>query len=434
MANVYTRPKDKTNMLELADLQDKTVEELRHIAGELEVPGFSGLRKQDLCMKILMAQSEQNGHSYRYGILEVTGDGRGYMRVNGYTPDPQNDVYVADTQIRRFGLRTGDLVSGPVRPPKDTERYWSLLRVQTINGHVPEEARKRPHFEDLTPIYANERLHMETDTPHNITGRLLDIITPVGRGQRGLIVAPPKAGKTTIIKQIANSLVANYNDLRLMVLLVDERPEEVTDIARSVDGEVISSTFDEMPENHMRVAELLLARAKRLVEMGEDVVVLMDSITRLSRASNLTVDPSGRTLSGGLDPTALYRPKRFLGAARNIEDGGSLTILATILVETGSRMDDMIFEEFKATGNLDLVLSRELADRGIFPAVDIARSSTRHQELLFDDEEMQSIWQLRNALHAMDTVDATETLLSGLRKTKSNQEFLAMAATAFRRQ
>jgi len=433
VTKVYTRNKEKQQMFELADLQNMTVEELRQIASEMGVPGFSSLRKQDLCMKILMAQSEHNGHSYRYGILEVTSDGRGYMRVNGYKPDPHNDVYVADTQIRRFGLRTGDLVSGPVRPPKDTERYWSLLRVQTINGRVPDDARSRPNFEELTPIYPNERLRLETPNPHNITGRLLDIVTPIGRGQRGLIVAPPKAGKTTILKEIANSLTTNYNDLRLMVLLIDERPEEVTDISRSVDGEVISSTFDEMPENHMRVAELVLARAKRLVEMGEDVVVLMDSITRLARASNLTVEPSGRTLSGGLDPTALYRPKRFLGSARNIENGGSLTILATILVETGSRMDDMIFEEFKATGNLDLVLSRELADRGVFPAVDIARSSTRHQELLFDDDELQSIWQLRKALHAMDPVDATETLLSGLRKTNSNQEFLAMAASAFKK-
>ncbi len=420
-------------MLDLVDLQSNTVEELRQIAAEMEVPGYSSLKKHDLCMKILMAQSEQNGHRYEYGILEVMPDGRGYLRVNGYAPDLAADVYVADSQIRRFDLRTGDVVSGPVRPPKNSERYWSLLRVQTINGRVPDEARHRPVFEDLTPVYPDERLHLETEDPTNITGRLLDIITPVGRGQRGLIVSAPKAGKTTIIKQIANSLTHNYDDLRLLVVLIDERPEEVTDIARSVDGEVISSTFDEMPENHMKVAELTLARAKRLVEHGEDVVVLLDSITRLARASNLTIDPSGRTLSGGLDPSALYRPKRFFGAARNIEDGGSLTILATILVETGSRMDDMIFEEFKATGNLDLVLSRELADRGLFPAIDIARSSTRHQELLFTDDEMQSVFQLRKILHAMETIESAETLLAGLRKTKSNQEFLAMAVEAFKR-
>ena len=420
-------------MLELAELQRMTVEQLRDVAAEMKMEGVKGMRKQDLCMRILSEQSEQSGHKYGYGILETMPDGRGYLRVDGYKPDPQRDVYVADTQIKRFGLRTGDLVSGPIRPPKDTERYWSLLRVQTINGAAPEEMRQRPHFEELTPIYPNERLYMETDGPNGTAGRFLDIVTPVGRGQRGLIVAPPKAGKTTIIKQIANALTRNYNDMILMVLLIDERPEEVTDIARSVDGEVIASTFDEMPENHMRVADAVLARAKRLVEQGEDVVVLMDSITRLARASNLTVDPSGRTLSGGLDPTALYRPKRFLGAARNIEHGGSLTILATILVETGSRMDDMIFEEFKATGNMDLVLSRELADRGIFPAIDIQRSSTRHQELLFNDEEMQSVWQLRRALHALDTVEATELLLSGLRKTRSNQEFLAMAVETFSR-
>jgi transcription termination factor Rho len=420
-------------MLELAELQQMTVDQLREVATEMNVEGVKGLRKQDLCMKILSEQSEKEGHKYGYGILEIMPDGRGYLRVDGYTADLQRDIYVADTQIKRFGLRTGDLVSGPIRPPKDTERYWSLLRVQTINTASPEEMRNRPKFEELTPIYPNERLYLGTEGPNGTTGRFLDIVTPVGRGQRGLIVAPPKAGKTTIIKQVANALTQNYQDIVLMVLLIDERPEEVTDIARSVDGEVVSSTFDEMPENHMRVADAVLARAKRMVEMGEDVVVLMDSITRLARASNLTVDPSGRTLSGGLDPTALYRPKRFLGAARNIEHGGSLTILATILVETGSRMDDMIFEEFKATGNMDLVLSRELADRGIFPAIDIQRSSTRHQELLFNDEEMQSVWQLRRALHALDTVEGTELLLSGLRKTRNNLEFLAMAVETFSR-
>ena len=420
-------------MLELTELQSRTVDELRDIAASLNIEGVRTLRKQDLCMKILTGQSEQNGNKYGYGILEVMQDGRGYLRAEGYSPDPQKDIYVADTQIKRFGLRTGDLVSGPVRPPKETERYWSLLRVQTINGASPEEMRSRPQFEELTPIYPDERLYLETEGPSGVTGRFMDIVTPVGRGQRGLIVAPPKAGKTTIIKNIANALTKNYDDILLMVLLIDERPEEVTDIARSVDGEVIASTFDEMPENHMKVADLVLARAKRLVELGEDVVVLMDSITRLARASNLTVDPSGRTLSGGLDPTALYRPKRFLGAARNIEHGGSLTILATILVETGSRMDDMIFEEFKATGNLDLVLTRECAERGVFPAIDIQRSSTRHQELLFNDEEMQTIWQLRRALHSLDTVEAAEILLSGIRKTRTNQEFLAMAVETFSR-
>ena len=419
-------------MFELSDLQKKTVDELRHIASEMQIPGYSSAKKLDLCMKILVSQSERNGHAYRYGILEMLPDGRGILHVNGYSADPELDVYVADTQIKRFDLRQGDMVSGPVRPPKDTERFWSLLRVQTINGAPPEQVRGRPAFEDLTPIYPDQRLALETDNPGNLTGRMLDIVTPLGRGQRGLIVAPPKAGKTTIIKQVANCLTSNYNDLHLMVLLIDERPEEVTDIARSVDGEVISSTFDEMPENHMRVTEMALARAKRMVEQGEDVVILMDSITRLSRASNLVVEPSGRTLSGGLDPSALYRPKRFFGAARNIENGGSLTILATILIDTGSRMDEMIFEEFKATGNLDLVLSRDLANRGTFPAIDIVKSNTRHQELLFSDAELQSIWQLRRALHAMDANDATETLLSGLRRTQTNQEFLAMAQESFK--
>ena len=425
-------------MLELNELEEKTVDELRQIAAEMELPGVSTAKKRDLCMKILAKQSEREGLSYREGMLEVTADGRGYLRVGGYQPDANKDVYVADSQIRRFDLRTGDMVSGPVRPPTDSERFWSLLRVQTINGRAPNLGVSRPQFEELTPVYPDQRLRLEAEdaagnSERQLTGRVLDIITPIGRGQRGLVISPPKAGKTTIIKQVANCLTSNYDDLHLMVLLIDERPEEVTDIARSVDGEVVASTFDEMPENHMKVSELALARAKRLVEDGKDVVILMDSITRLSRASNLTIEASGRTLSGGLDPAALYRPKRFLGAARNIEGGGSLTILATILVETGSRMDEMIYEEFKATGNLDLRLSRELADRGIFPAVDISQSSTRHQELLFSDEELQSIWQLRKVLHAMEPIDAAETLITGLRKTKTNSEFLALAAQSFRR-
>lgn len=421
-------------MYDLEQLEEMTVEDLRKVAADLQVPGYSTKRKHELCMGILARQSEINGHVYRMGLLEVLPDGRGFLHVDGYTPNPQLDVYVADTQIRRFNLRTGDMVGGPVRPPKDNsaERFWSLLRVQTVNGRSPEKARNRPRFEDLTPIYPNERLRLETNNPANITGRLLDIVTPIGRGQRGLIISPPKAGKTTMLKHIANCITANYDDVRIMVLLIDERPEEVTDIQRSVEGEVVASTFDRPPENHMRVADLCLARAKRLVEHGEDVVILLDSMTRLARASNLTVEPSGRTLSGGLDPSALYRPKRFFGAARNLEEGGSLTILATILVETGSRMDEMIYEEFKATGNMDLVLTRELAERGVFPAVDIHRSSTRHQELLFTEEEMQGIWQLRRAMAAMETIDATETLIAGLRKTKSNGEFLQMAQKAFR--
>lgn len=416
------------------DLLAKTPSELREIAARLGVEDVHNLKKHDLLMSILLAaRGEDDGLQRRYGILEILPDNRGYLRSSSYTSDPRKDVYVAETQIRRFNLRTGDTVSGPVRPPKENERYHSLLRVETINGLDPERVRRRPVFEDLTPVYPTERLYLETGHPHNITGRFMDIITPIGKGQRGLIIAPPKAGKTTIIKQVANCLTENYPTLRLIVLLVDERPEEVTDISRSVDGEVAASTFDETPEHHMRVADLVLARAKRLVEMGEDVVILLDSITRLARASNLTVNPSGRTLSGGLDPSALHRPKRFFGAARNIENGGSLTILATILVETGSRMDDMIYEEFKATGNMDLVLARELAERGIFPAIDIQRSNTRHQELLFTDEEMQSIWQVRRALHALDTENATETLIAGIRKTRNNAEFLAMAVETFAR-
>lgn len=421
-------------MHDLDHLEQMTVDDLRRVAAELGVSGYSTLRKHDLCMRILARESEKNGHVYRIGLLEVLADGRGFMHVDGYTPNPTLDVYVADTQVRRFDLRTGDIIGGPVRPPKDNsaERFWSLLRVQTVNGRSPERARQRPKFEDLTPIYPDQRLRLATDNPANITGRLLDLVTPLGRGQRGLIISPPKAGKTTMLKHIANCITANYDDVRIMVLLIDERPEEVTDIQRSVDGEVVSSTFDRTPENHMRVAELCLARAKRLVEHGEDVVILLDSLTRHGRASNLTVEPSGRTMTGGLDPTALYRPKRFFGAARNLEEGGSLTILATILVDTGSRMDEMIYEEFKATGNMDLVLSRELAERGVFPAVDVSRSSTRHQELLFTDEEMQGVWQLRRATAAMETVDAAETLLAGLRKTKDNAEFLQMAQKAFR--
>ena len=419
-------------MLDMSELKKMTVPELRKMADELGVEKTSSLKKHDLCLKILVAQSERNGHQYGYGVLETMPDGRGYLRQLGARPNMGADVYVADTQIKRFGLRTGDMVSGPIRPPKENERYWSLLRVQTINDHDPEQVRHRPNFEDLIPIYPKERLRLESERPDNITGRFMDLITPIGRGQRGLIIAPPKAGKTTIIKKIANALTDNYDDLRLIVLLIDERPEEVTDIDRSVEGEVVASTFDRMPEDHMRIMELVQSRCKRLVEHGENVVVLLDSITRLARNSNLTVDPSGRTLSGGLDPTALYRPKRFFGAARNIEDGGSLTILATILVETGSRMDDMIFEEFKATGNMDLVLSRQLADRGTFPAINIELSNTRHQELLFDDDEMQSIWQLRKALHAMETEAATETLITGLRQTKNNADFMAMANQTFR--
>lgn len=418
--------------MELATLESKTKDELAQMAEGMGIEGSARMKKHDLALRILRAKAEEEGLTFFEGVLEVGNDGtEGFIRTNGYLQNVDRDVYVAQSQIRRFNLKTGDTIAGPVRPPKENERYYSLLRVEALNGQDPERGRNRVEFENLTPIYPDQRLRLET-TNDKIAGRFMDIITPLGKGQRGLIIAPPKAGKTTLIKQIANSITTNNPEVTLMVLLIDERPEEVTDIQRSVDGEVVASTFDELPENHMKVAELVLARAKRLVEHGVDVVILLDSITRLARASNLTVTPSGRTLSGGLDPTALYRPKRFFGAARNIEQGGSLTVIATILIETGSRMDDMIYEEFKATGNMDLRLTRDLADKGVFPAIDIQQSSTRHQELLFDDDEMRQIWQLRRALAAMSTEDATELLISGLRKTKTNKEFLTMAENTFK--
>lgn len=409
--------------LELAELDSKAVEEIQEIAKELGVEAVEDSSKQELVFKILQAQTEQSGLLFGQGVLEILPDGWGFLRRNmSFAPD-QADIYVSQSQIKRFGLKTGDTVSGQVRPPKDTEKYFGLLRVEAVNSTDPEVARKRVNFDDLIPIYPNERIVLETKAD-NISARFIDLIAPIGMGQRGLIVAPPKAGKTTLLKVIANSVTTNHPDLVLMVLLIDERPEEVTDIRRSVKGEVVSSTFDEAPENHMRVADMVLDKAKRLVESGKNVVVLLDSLTRLARASNLTVTPSGRTLSGGLDPSALYRPKRFFGAARNIEGGGSLTILATCLVETGSRMDDAIFEEFKATGNTELVLDRGLAERRLYPAIDVKRSGTRHDELLYEGETLTKIWQLHRLLAALDTVEATELLLDRLHHTKSNDEFL----------
>lgn len=409
--------------LELSELEKKSIEELEELAKSLGVEnGYS--KRQDLITQILTAYAESSGLIFDQGVLEILPDGWGFLRHSNFAPS-QSDVYVSQSQIKRFGLKTGDIVSGQVRPPKDSEKYYSLLRVQAVNDLNPEVARTRKNFDDLTPIYPNEQLVLETG-PENISARFIDLIAPIGKGQRGLIVAPPKAGKTTLLKTIANSITHNYPDIVLIVLLIDERPEEVTDIRRSVDGMVVSSTFDELPENHMRVADMVLEMSKRLVESGKDVVVLLDSITRLSRASNLTVNPSGRTLSGGLDPSALYRPKRFIGAARNIEEGGSLTVIGTALVETGSRMDDAIFEEFKATGNMELVLDRSLAERRIFPAIDIRRSGTRHDELLFAEDELKRIWHLRRVLVAPELGDPTELLLSRLRATKSNKEFLAI--------
>jgi transcription termination factor Rho len=409
-------------VLELAELEEKSVDDLQMIAKDLQVDEYEKLRKRDLMLRIMRAQAEHSGLRWAQGVLEVLPEGYGFLRTRNHLPSP-DDVYVSQSQIKRFALRTGDTVVGPVRAPKSGERYFSLLKVDAINGLQPEAARRRKSFDELTPIYPCERLRMETD-PSNISGRFIDIVAPIGKGQRGLIVSPPKAGKTTLLKQIAKGVTTNHPEVYLLVLLIDERPEEVTDIRRSVDGEVAASTFDEPPENHMKLQEIVLEHAKRLVESGRDVVVLLDSLTRLARASNLTVAPSGRTLSGGLDPSALYRPKRFFASARNIEEGGSLTVIATALVETGSRMDDMIFEEFKATGNQELVLDRSMADRGIFPAIDIQRSGTRHQELLFSEEELQRVYQLRRVLNALDTTQATELLLTGLRKTSTNAEFL----------
>ncbi len=407
--------------LELSELEKKTLEELKEIADSLEIEnGYS--KRQDLVFKILKAFTERSGLIFDQGILEILPDGWGFLRHSSFSPTA-NDVYVSQSQIKRFGLRTGDIVSGQIRPPKDTEKYYSLLRVQAVSNMNPEAARSRKNFDDLIPIYPNEQFALETKS-ENHAARVIDLVAPIGKGQRGLIVAPPKAGKTTLLKTIANSMTTNYPDVVLIVLLIDERPEEVTDIRRSVDGMVVSSTFDELPENHMRVADMVLEMSKRLVESGKDVVVLLDSITRLSRASNLTVNPSGRTLSGGLDPSALYRPKRFIGAARNIEEGGSLTVIGTALVETGSRMDDAIFEEFKATGNMELVLDRSLAERRIFPAIDVKRSGTRHDELLYDEDTLKRVWQLHRLLSALDTAEAAELLLDRLRHTKTNKEFL----------
>lgn len=418
---------------ELNELKGKTLAELHEIAREIGVTGYSTLRKQELIFKILETQTEESGLIFREGVLEILPEGYGFLRLNhNYQVSPEHDVYVSQSQIKRFGLKTGDLVSGKVRPPKETERYFSLLRIEAVNGEDPEVARNRTPFEELTPIYPQPRIKLETG-PHDVSMRLMDLITPIGKGQRGLIVSPPKAGKTTLLKQLANSITKNAPECILIVLLIDERPEEVTDIERSVKGEVIASTFDQMPENHMRLSEIVLERAKRLVEQGKDVVILLDSITRLSRASNLTVTPSGRTLSGGLDPAAMYRPKRFFGAARKVEQGGSLTIIATALIDTGSRMDDMIFEEFKGTGNMELNLDRTLAERRIFPAVDVKRSSTRHEELLIPPEDLRNVWQLRRVLNALDLAEATELLIDRLRHTRSNAEFLKIVEKDLRR-
>ena len=417
--------------MNLAELTVKSDDELRTIASEMGVlENGAEPKRQALLMRVLQAHAEQNGHILATGILSIVNDGYGFLRSHSDLPGT-GDVYVSQSQIRRFGLRTGDQVAGQVRPPKDGERYFGLVRVEAVNDVDPDAARDRPHFENLTPIFPLEHVNLET-TRANLSTRLMDMVSPIGRGQRGLIVSPPKAGKTTILKDIAGGVTANAPDIHLMVALIGERPEEVTDMSRSVNGEVFSSTFDEPVEDHTRVAELVLERAKRLVEAGRDVVVLLDSLTRLTRAYNLALPTSGRTLSGGIDPIALYPPKRFFGAARNAEDGGSLTILAACLVETGSRMDDVIYEEFKGTGNMEVHLDRKLSERRIFPSIDITRSGTRREELLLDEETLKQVWLLRrmvsmissdsNSLHSSQ---ATEKVLERLRKTKDNKEFLS---------
>jgi transcription termination factor Rho len=415
--------------MDIAELESQTLQALREMAREANIQGYSRLKKQDLILRLLRDKAERQGHELRGGILEIIDDGIGFLRSDHYLPGP-DDIYVSQTQIRRFGLRTGDMVIGQVRPPKDSEKYYGLLRVEAVNGLDPEQAKRRPRFDDLTAIFPNERYNLETN-PRILSTRLLNLIAPIGRGQRGLIVSPPKAGKTTVLKEVANAISQNYPDVHLMVVLIGERPEEVTDMDRSVDAEVISSTFDEPVTYHVRVAEMALERAKRLVESRQHVVILLDSITRLARAYNLVVPPSGRTLTGGLDPSALYPPKRFFGAARNVEEGGSLTIVATCLVKTGSRMDDVIYEEFKGTGNMELHLSRELQERRIFPAFDILQSSTRREELLLGPDILQRVWMMRRMLVQMtqppanyDIISATEALLNQLRHTDSNEEFL----------
>jgi transcription termination factor Rho len=388
----------------------------------LEIPRYYQLHKKELILQIMKAQAEKDGLIHAQGILEKMPDGYGFLRPVGYLPSAE-DMYVSPSQIRKFDLRTGDCVAGQVRKPKDSEKYYALLRVESVNNVKPELSPERSHFEGLTPIYPQERITLETGEEEMAT-RMIDLIAPLGKGQRGLILAPPKAGKTTLLKKIANSISRNYPDIKLIILLIDERPEEVTDIQRSVKAEVVSSTFDELPDNHVKAADMVLERAKRLVEHKQDVVILLDSITRLARANNLVIPPSGRTLSGGLDPISLHKPKRFFGAARKVEEGGSLTILATALVETGSRMDDVIFEEFKGTGNMELVLDRRLAERRLFPAIDLKKSGTRREDLLLTKEEIELMWNFRRITASMNNAEVTEMLIDALEKTKTNADLL----------
>ncbi|MCU0553867.1 MAG: transcription termination factor Rho [Syntrophales bacterium] len=409
--------------MNIVEIKRKPINELTVLAKELNVPGASGMRRQDLIFSILQTQAEKNGAIYGEGVLETLPDGFGFLRAvdYNYLPGP-DDIYVSPSQIRRFSLRTGDTVSGEVRPPKEGEKYFALLKVDTVNFEGTEQARDKILFDNLTPLYPDEKLKLESD-PENFSTRVMDIFVPIGKGQRALVVSPPRAGKTVLLKDIAHSIAANHPEVTLMVLLIDERPEEVTDMERSVKGEVISSTFDEPATRHVQVAEMVIEKAKRLVEHRKDVVILLDSITRLARAYNTVVPPSGKVLSGGVDSNALHKPKRFFGAARNIEHGGSLTIIATALIDTGSRMDEVIFEEFKGTGNMEIILDRRIADRRVFPAFDLIRSGTRKEELLTPKEILNRVWILRRLLQEMNPVDAIEFIIDKMRKTQTNKDF-----------
>ena len=411
--------------MNLVELKGKNISELIDVARTFKISDATGMRKQDLIFSILQAQTEQNGVIYGEGVLEILPDGFGFLRSpdSNYLPGP-DDMYVSPSQIRRFALKTGDTVSGQIRPPKDGERYFALLKVENINYEEPEVAADKILFDNMTPLYPTERIILETDSD-NLSTRIMDLITPLGKGQRGLIVSPPRTGKTMLLKDIANAVTRNHKDIHKIVLLIDERPEEVTDMARSVEAEVISSTFDEPPQRHVQVAEMVLEKSKRLVEHKKDVLILLDSITRLARAYNTVVPPSGKILSGGVDSNALHRPKRFFGAARNLEEGGSLTVIATALIDTGSRMDEVIFEEFKGTGNMEVNLDRKLSDRRIFPAFDINRSGTRKEELLIEQEDLSRIWILRKVLAPLTPVDSMEFLIEKVRGTENNKEFLA---------
>jgi transcription termination factor Rho len=420
------RRRREERIMNIKDLKKKKVSELNKIAKELNIEGASGMRKQDLIFAILQAQTEKNGLIFGEGVLEILPDGFGFLRAPDYNylPGP-DDIYISPSQIRRFNLRTGDTVNGQIRPPKDNERYFAMLKVELVNYEDPEVARDKILFDNLTPLYPQERFRLEIDNdPKNYSSRVMDLLTPIGKGQRGLIVAAPRTGKTMLLQNIAHSIAANHKEAMLIVLLIDERPEEVTDMERSVDGEVISSTFDEPASRHVQVAEMVIEKAKRMVEHQKHVVVLLDSITRLARAYNTVVPPSGKVLSGGIDANALQRPKRFFGAARSIEEGGSLTIIATALIDTGSRMDEVIFEEFKGTGNMEIHLDRRLVDRRVFPSIDIQRSGTRKEELLLDKNDLNRIWLLRKVLQPMNTVESMEFLLEKMQATKGNRDFL----------